>query len=311
TTTIPDTPEFPSSYPASEGRWQGNTPATFPNPTSVCSARAFLDLNFGADFSFDHIEFVQDGVYQCFAFRTSEPGTGSFPGTHAARLPGCADGYTLSGSDCQKNAGSSNPATDADWAAKESSLNDSAFVPELFDKGVSIPVSTPTFSGSSPVISSMGSTTKTLKDGAGNVTGTEVTTDILTVTDAATPENPNRMSVTQSTITNTYNTSNVLTGSTTTVTEPLQPPPKTENIEVEFDAMTDQPIEEQQISAVFSHTSWGSGSCPADREINYHYGTLIIPFTPACDAAVMVKPVILLLAALASLFIIIGALRND
>lgn len=157
----------------------------------------------------------------------------------------------------------------------------------------------------------MGSTTKTLKDGAGNVTGTEVTTDILTVTDAATPENPNRMSVTQSTITNTYNTSNVLTGSTTTVTEPLQPPPKTENIEVEFDAMTDQPIEEQQISAVFSHTSWGSGSCPADREINYHYGTLIIPFTPACDAAVMVKPVILLLAALASLFIIIGALRND
>ncbi|MDP1788215.1 hypothetical protein, partial [Nitrosomonas sp.] len=141
----------------------------------------------------------------------------------------CATGYAYdaSSNSCLATFTQSGVATAANWTAKESLLNDDRFVPELFSQGLSIPVSTPTFSGSSPVISSMGSTTKTLKDGAGNVTGTEVTTDILTVTDAATPENPNRMSVTQSTITNTYNTSNVLTGSTTTVTEPLQPPPKT------------------------------------------------------------------------------------
>ncbi|MDP3662062.1 MAG: virulence factor TspB C-terminal domain-related protein [Nitrosomonas sp.] len=308
TTSIPDSPEFPSSYPASEGKWQGNTPATFPNPTSVCSARAFLDLNFGADFSFDHIEFIQDGVYQCFAFRTSEPGTGAFPGTHAARLPGCADGYTLSGSNCLKNAGSSNPATDSDWSAKESSLNNSGFVPELFDKGLPIPTGTPTLTGS-PVTVPIGTSTKTLKDGAGNVTGSEVTTDSLSITDGATSENPNRINLTQTTITNNYNTSNVLTSSSTTVTDPQQP--KTDGIEIEIDNMQDQPLEQQAIPGIFTHTSWGSGSCPGDRSVSYHYGTLNLSFQPACDAAIALQPLVVILAGIAALFIISGAVRND
>ena len=308
TTNVPDTPDFPSSYPLIGGKWQGNTPSTFPNPTSVCSARDFLDINFGPGFSFDHMEFIQDGVYQCFAFRTSEPGTGSFPGTHAARLPGCADGYTETGSNCVKDAAGSTAATPSDWSAKESALNNSGFVPELFNGGASIPVGTPTLTGS-PVTVPLGSSTKTLKDGAGNVTGSEVTTDSLSITDGATSDNPNRINLTQTTITNNYNTSNVLTSSSTTVTDPQQP--KTDGIEIEIDNMTDQPLEQQAIPGIFSHSSWGSGSCPGDRSVSYHYGTLNLSFQPACDAAIALQPLVVILAGIAALFIISGAVRND
>ncbi len=238
-----------------------SSPYRYPTASIACSSAAGVFWGEGKTGSGSGV-----GGAACTVTTTSDGS--SFQTSIAFSTGSCPENYLVNGSSCALQ-GNSTPTvpTAQDWDAKQSLLNDDRFVPELFDKGASIPVSTPTFSGSSPVISSMGSTTKTLKDGAGNVTGTEVTTDILTVTDAATAENPNRMSVTQSTITNTYNTSNVLTGSTTTVTEPLQPPPKTENIEVEFDAMTDQPLETQEISAVFSHTSWGSGSCPADREI--------------------------------------------
>ena len=200
------------------------------------------------------------------------------------------------------------PVQPTDWDSKAPLLNDARFTPELHSGGHPIPIGTPTLTGS-PVTVPLGSSTKTLKDGAGNTTGSEVTTDSLSITDGATSENPNRINLTQTTITNNYNTSNVLTSSSTTVTDPQQP--KTDGIEIEIDNMTDQPLEQQAIPGLFTHTSWGSGSCPGDRSVSYHYGTLNLSFQPACDAAIALQPLVVILAGIAALFIISGAVRND
>lgn len=302
----PGTPDAPSSYSASEGQWFGWDSNYYPTISGACGDQGRLIANIGPGTVYDHSVQLNESTYECYGKRLSDNQV--FPASNTTRISGCAPGYTLNGSNCEKGSTGSTVATDSDWSAKESALNNSGFVPELFDKGQSIPITTPTLTGS-PVTVPLGSSTKTLKDGAGNVTGSEVTTDSLSITDGATSENPNRINLTQTTITNNYNTSNVLTSSSTTVTDPQQP--KTDGIEIEIDNMQDQPLEQQAIPGLFTHTSWGSGSCPGDRSVSYHYGTLNLSFQPACDAAIALQPLVVILAGIAALFIISGAVRND
>jgi len=303
----PGSPDAPSSYPASEGQWWGWADSWYPSPAAACKDSLRLSQNIGPTAQYLRHELINSDVYQCFGTLPENPGS-EYSASNTSRNTGCASGYTLNGSNCEKGSTGSTVATDSDWSAKESALNDSGFVPELFDKGLAIPITTPTLTGS-PVTVPLGSSTKTLKDGAGNVTGSEVTTDSLSITDGATSDNPNRINLTQTTITNNYNTSNVLTSSSTTVTDPQQP--KTDGIEIEIDNMQDQPLEQQAIPGIFSHTSWGSGSCPGDRSVSYHYGSLTLSFQPACDAAIALQPLVVILAGIAALFIISGAVRND
>ncbi len=226
---------------------------------------------------------------------------------------GCAPHYTQSGSTCvlSENATSGAP-TATDWNAKESLLNDSRFVPELYAKDQPIPVQVPSIP--TPIQSPIDKRTTTLKDGSGNTTGTEeeiTEAKIESPTSAENPtNNPNLIKITEITIKNTYNTSNVLTGSTTTETGGTQQP-QPQNYEIDIDNMQDQPLEEKAIPGIFAHTSWGSGSCPGDRSVSYHYGTLNLTFQPACDAAIALQPLVVILAGIAALFIISGAVRND
>lgn len=205
------------------------------------------------------------------------------------------------------------PATSNDWTSKEQLLNDPRFTPELIAKDQPVPIGIPSLPSvwKAPI----DKTTTTLKDGSGNVTGTEESTTEAEISNPTSQENPtnnpNLVKVTETTVKNTYNINNQLTSSTTTTTGNQNQQPQPQGFEIDIDNMTDQPLEERAIPGTFSYTSWGSGSCPADRSVNYHYGTLNLTFQPACDAAVMANPVIIAIAGLAAMFIISGALRND
>ena len=50
----------------------------------------------------------------------------------------CASGYTASGTTCNLNS-VSHLATDSDWSAKQSLLNDDRFTPHLLDAGEDVP----------------------------------------------------------------------------------------------------------------------------------------------------------------------------
>lgn len=202
--------------------------------------------------------------------------------------------------------------TTSNWDTAEPLLNDSRFTPELHAKDQPIPVQIPGIP--TPIKSPIDKRTTTLKDGSGNTTGTEdeiTEAQIESPTSAENPTgNPNLIKITEITTKNTYNTSNVLTSTTTTTTGGTEQP-QPQSFEIDIDNMQDQPLEEKTIPGIFSHTSWGSGSCPGDRSVSYHYGTLNLTFQPACDAAIALQPLVVILAGIAALFIISGAVRND
>ena len=60
------------------------------------------------------------------------------------------------------------------------------------------------------------------------------------------------------------------------------------------------------LPATFSYTSWGSGSCPASQTVH----GITFNYTPYCEKFVMLKPVILVIGLIASLFIVIGPVRE-
>lgn len=307
-TSVPDTPDFPSSYPASDGQWWGWGDNYYPSVSAACADSQRIIVSICSGGIYDHSVYVQDGVYECYAKRTSDNNV--FYASNTSKVSGCADGYTLSGSNCVKDSSNPTAATPSDWSSKESALNNSGFTPELFNSGESIPVGTPALTGS-PVNVPLGTTTKTLKDGSGTVTGTETEADSLNITDGATSTTPNVINITQTTINTTYNNSNVVTGTTTTISDPVQPvsPNKTDPLEIKFDTVNDTPLTEKVVTAPFTTTSWGSGECPPDIAMNLTRGNYSIDSQPFCDFSIALKPVLLLIATLAGAYIVITSTR--
>ena len=303
-------PGAPNSYPASDGKWTAWGNRHTYSPEAGCRDEERLMVNIGAGATYSHTVQLNADTYQCYAIFNGS----TFYASNTSRTPGCSQGYTLTGSDCVKTGVTeSHPATASDWTSKEQLLNDPRFTPELIAKDQPVPIGIPSLPSvwKAPI----DKTTTTLKDGSGNVTGTEESTTEAEISNPTSQENPtnnpNLVKVTETTVKNTYNINNQLTSSTTTTTGNQNQQPQPQGFEIDIDNMTDQPLEERAIPGTFSYTSWGSGSCPADRSVSYHYGTLNLTFQPACDAAVMANPVIIAIAGLAAMFIISGALRND
>lgn len=303
-------PGAPNSYPASEGKWSAWGDRFTYSPEAGCRDTERLTLNIGVGATYSHMVQVNANTYQCYGLYNGS----TFYASNTSRAVGCPAGYQLTGTDCVKTGVTeSHPATASDWNSKESLMNDDRFVPDLNTGNHPIPVQLPSIQ--TPFKQQIDKQTTTLKDGSGNTTGTEETTTEAEISNPSSEENPtnnpNLVKVIETTVKNTYNINNQLTNSTTTVSggQPQQPQPQ--SFEIEIDNMVDQPLEERAIPGTFSYSSWGSGSCPADRSVNYHYGTLTLTFEPACDLAVMANPVVIAIAGLAALFIISGAVRND
>lgn len=203
------------------------------------------------------------------------------------------------------------PATASNWDSKEPLLNDIQFVPELLNKQYPVPVQAPSIT--TPQKFPIGNQTTTLKDGNGNTTGTQTTTTEAEITTPSAAENPSGspsvIRITETSITNNYNINNELTSSTTTTTGGTEKPQQ-QSYEIEIDNVNPDTLQEKPVSFPFDTNSWGSGSCPADRTVNYHYGSLNLTFQPACDFATGIKPIVLILAGFVAMYIISGAVRD-
>ncbi len=236
------------------------------------------------------------------SYPTGEPTTRAM-----SRVVGaCPANYTASAGNCVlTGSGTAHTPADSDWAAAKSLLNDLRFVQPLLDKGEAVPVFAPP---PVPMIEKVIDThTVPTFDSSGNVTGSQVTTTKLQATDASTPSSPNTFNITESTTINNYNTSNVLTSTTTTVVNPPAPAPPAAD-PTTFDEVPDVPVQTKAINPDYDATSWGEGACPAPVTITTQlFGSHVIPTATACDFAVAVKPIIILLATITAIFIMSGA----
>lgn len=221
----------------------------------------------------------------------------------------CPLNYNLIGGQCQLIGNSvPKPVQDSDWTAAKTVLNDSRFIQPLLDKGEAVPVFLPP---AVPTIEKVIDTqTVPTLDAQGNITGSQVTTTKLQAVDASSASSPNTFNITESTTVNNYNTSNVLTSTTTTVTNPPAPTPAAAD-PVTFDEVSDVPIQQYAVNPNYDSTSWGEGECPAPVEVVTSFGAVTVPTARACDFAVTVKPIVLLLATLAAMFIIAGVRSGE
>lgn len=208
------------------------------------------------------------------------------------------------------------PATQSDWDNALPKLNDYRFIEELLNKFQPIPVSIPTIT--TPQKLPLGSETTTTKDSAGNTTGTETKSREAEITQPTPAENPTNsptiINITENTTINRYNTNNELTSSTSTKTDERVAVPeslKMEPITISIDDVPDTNIQTVDVPGVFSFISWGSGSCPAPKTwATSNFGTHEISYQLTCDFAEMARPIILLIAAIAS-FMIVASIRTD
>lgn len=288
----------------------GQTSFKYPTAETACGRAASSDKFWGNGYTGSG---SGTGAQACTVTKTSDNST--FKTSIAFNNTTCPTNYALSGTTCILTGGNpdSHPPTASDWDSAESSLNDERFVDELLDKAAPVPVGNPTIPA--PVSVPIGSSTKTTKDASGNVTGTETTTSEATISEPTSGENPSGsptiIKIVENHTTNNYNTNNELIGSTTTTTGgTAKPEQQQQSFEIEIDNIEANPLQERTVPFPFETDSWGSGSCPSDRQVDYHYGSLNLTFQPACQFAEGIKPIVLILAGFIAMFIIMGGTKD-
>jgi hypothetical protein len=162
---------------------------------------------------------------------------------------------------------------------------------------VTIPTPAPSSVTDSPVI-----TTQT--DAAGN----PVTRTTTQTTYNSNPVTNNTTNITQNDVTTVTNLTNNTTTTTTTnsapnpdASKPPDPPP-----DPKFDTVEDVNLPTQNLGSNLTFSSWGDGTCPGDPSVNYLGHGFVIPFHVVCNAAGYIKPIVLLLAAIISGYIVSG-----
>ncbi len=197
------------------------------------------------------------------------------------------------------------------WPAPEDvpGLNDPGIIPDLIDGGEPLPVDAPEIEPKT-VPSPSGSTTETVRNGAGEPIGTKTTDTTVTVT----PSGPTTVNVTETT---TITETNITNNTTTTTVQDTTLPnnedqsekPK-EDTDLDIDDVPDSEVERYEVPDTFSYESWGGGSCPGDPSISAMGRSYNLPVHTVCEAITDMRPAVLLIAALVSAFIISGAFRQ-
>ncbi|SEQ64694.1 hypothetical protein, partial [Nitrosomonas ureae] len=132
-------------------------------------------------------------------------------------------------------AATSAPATTSDWDSKAALLNDDRFIPELINKGESVPSGAPTLTPDQK--KGLGLESKPTRDSSGNVTGREDTTTEIEAVDAGTTDNPGRVIIkeTQTTVKYDINNNQINTTTNTSYSSQPQPDKPQQNFEIKFD----------------------------------------------------------------------------
>jgi hypothetical protein len=248
------------------------------------------------------------GAYQCYVKRLDNGGVYYVSNTNPQT--GCANDYTLVNGQCQiTSSAQPHTPTEQDFANAETKLNDPRFDVQLIVNGQPVPVNTPTLTSAPPV--KLFEEETVTKDDQGNVTGTQKKTTSLTITDSATSSRPGSVTGSETTIITNYNTSNVIT-STTTVENSSPPPEKPQKpINVQFDGVEDVVLPTQDLDVDLNTNSWGEGTCPAPITISTSLKEITIPTQQYCDFATASRPFVLLIAGITGIFIITGFTRGQ
>lgn len=285
--------------------WNNNTggfeytqPGTFPGQSGSCEEA----IGWGSGTNND-----------CQTVRNQNPGTTLYWFRSTNLPPNINQNCTLAGvagwtyaASGWKNCtnpptGETRTPTEADWTSAEPKLNVEGAITPLVTSGGNLPLSAvPSFP---PVSKPISTTTTTLKDGAGNITGTQTSTTTMNVSSTSTVNNYN---VTETTIINTYNNSGQLTGSSTTAGDTPPKNPDTIPPIIEFDQVPNSDLPSAQVPGEFTSSSWGGGTCPTNKQVSYKYGQLTLDYQPACDAAVSLRPVTLVLSAVIAAYLLSG-----
>lgn len=224
-----------------------------------------------------------------------------------ATLGTCPLGYSAnSQGGCTLNGNPiPHPVQESEWNDAGKKLGNGDFVPTLVEAGEPVPVTTPT---RIPLVRMpIDTQTEPTTDPAGNITGTKETKKELVAEDVSTAAAPNTFNITENTTITNYNTNNQVINTTNTTTQISAPPPVAAAADpVTFDGVTDATIQTVQVNPPSDSTSWGEGSCPAPQTLTTMFGQVVIPTAPACDFATMIKPIVLLSAAVAAMFIVSG-----
>ncbi len=224
----------------------------------------------------------------------------------------CASGYTVSGSGCVASFQTApQTATSSDWSTAESKLSTGPAADRLAAEREPIPIQQPL--AFSPLSVPLGTSTVTNKDPAGNTIGTQTTTRRLNIDDAATIDEPYRVTVRETSTKTDYDVNNQPISSTETSTEqskqPETPPPQ--DVDIEFDQSTDHELQNYEVPGLFSYSAFGpTGSCPADVTENTKFGNVTMSYKPVCDVATGVRPFVILLAIISAFFIVSGSRKS-
>ncbi|MDR5171423.1 hypothetical protein IHQ56_06295 [Methylobacillus flagellatus] len=230
----------------------------------------------------------------------------------ATRIWNCPATHTLNGATCQPNNPDRRlPIPPNEWPGPDDvpELNTPDIIPDLIDGGEPIPVETPEIDPKT-VPSPAGSTTETIRNGAGEPIGTKTTDTTVTVT----PAGPTTVNITETT---TITETNITNNTTTTTVQDTTLPndedqsekPK-EDQDIETDNVQDKDLDRFEVPDTFDYESWGGGSCPGDPAVSVLGKSVTIPVHTVCDGLTMLRPVVLIIAFLAAAYIISGALRT-
>lgn len=227
-----------------------------------------------------------------------------------AIVASCPPKYSNSGGQCVlTESNESRTPTTQDWDDAEATLNQPASTQHIIDNGGYVPAdsSSPPLLENAPITQPIGTTTTTLYDANNNATGTQTKETTLTITDGATLDAPNQITYNETTVTNNYDLSNNLIDRTVTDTSAPPPaPPEIGDIEIEFDSVPENELEEYETPDMDDWTSWGSGACPPPISINTNHWNGVLDTQPMCDFAEGINPFVLLFAALISAYIVAG-----
>jgi len=201
--------------------------------------------------------------------------------------------------------------TESDWTAAETKLNaqPQQTATALYNSDAPVPVLAST--QSAPVTQQIAQTSTQTKDAQGNITGTQVATTSVKVEDTSTTNNVT-YNVTEVTTITTYNENNEITN-TQTSTSDNQPPKNTGTDEttISFDDVPPAQLEEEAPEFdLFSPVSWGEGTCPPDETLDLSLTSLTISWEPTCNVAEQLRPILILFASIAAMYIVSGVSRE-
>lgn len=200
--------------------------------------------------------------------------------------------------------------TEQDWQQAETDLNahPQQTAEALYNSDAPVPVLAST--QSAPVTQQIAQTSTQTKDAQGNITGTQVATTSVKVEDTSTTNNVT-YNVTEVTTITTYNENNEITNTQTSTSDNSPPKTGTDETTISFDDVPPAQLEEEAPEFdLFSPVSWGEGTCPPDETLDLSLTSLTISWEPTCNVAEQLRPILILFASIAAMYIVSGVSRE-